>query len=264
MRQVDNQGFTLIEVLIALTVLGVTMVAVFAGFSSGLKLRSSTRDRVAFDRDARLMLNSLRDDFANLVSTGPGPMISADAIVLWRLNPIVFEGVQRSGPPLLVTYQWSGSSVQDSLLVRTATPLRVNPADFNLVQEEFMRWARLPNIAADANSHLVREDEGASRFGSTATLNNLSGSWVAYPSILSFACQITDDVTEDTLGETQSRVQVNISPVKLTTMPAGHYLPSELISPSEVNPGIEVGFWLPIRAQIPSYQENNEPGEVLP
>jgi prepilin-type N-terminal cleavage/methylation domain-containing protein len=102
MRRVDNRGFTLIEVLIALTVLGVTMVAVFAGFSSGLKLRAVTRDRVAFDRDSRLMINSLRDDFANLVSAGPGPMVSADAIVLWRLNPITFEGSQLSGPPLLV------------------------------------------------------------------------------------------------------------------------------------------------------------------
>ena len=116
--------------LIALSVLGVTMTAVFTLFSAGLKLRLVTQDRMAFDRDARLVIGALRDDLANLVPSGPVPMVSADSIVLWRQSRDFTPGAKKVNIPQLVTYQWSGSAFQDSMLVRVATPLAVDATDF--------------------------------------------------------------------------------------------------------------------------------------
>ncbi len=242
-----NRGFTLIEVLIALSVLGVTMAAIFTGFASGLKLRSVTRERMAFDREARVLINTLRDDLANLVPAGPAPMVSDEAIVLWRRNTNVAVGMKQEAAPLIVTYQWSGSSTQDSLLVRVAAPLTIDAADFGLVHQEFMRWARLPQMAGATTSDLLREDDGP-RFGSQATLDGLSGAWVAYPRIRQFSCQITGTDTEGGQAPDRSRIQIRISAADRATCGAD----------------IEAGFWLPLVARLPSPLEDELSTEVLP
>ena len=90
-------GFTLVEVLIALSLLGITMATVVALFASGTRLREVTREELAFQRDARMFVEALRDDLANLVPAGPRPMFTADSIVLWRQRR---PGAQ----PWLVTY----------------------------------------------------------------------------------------------------------------------------------------------------------------
>ena len=83
----NRRGFSLIEVLIALSVLAVTMTAAFSVFSSGIRVRSATRERIVFDRDVRLLLAALTDDFANLTPTGPQPFVSMESIVLLRFPP---------------------------------------------------------------------------------------------------------------------------------------------------------------------------------
>ena len=258
-----NKGFTLIEVLIALSVLGVTMTAVFTIFASGMKLRSVTRDRMAFDRDARLMISSLKDDLANLVPSGPAPMVSANSIVLWRQQTEFVGGAEKAGPPRLVTYQWSGSTFQDSMLVRVVAPLAVDATDFDLVYREFMRWARVFQVADATAADLLREDHGA-RFGSRATLNGLSGSWVAYPRIRGFAFGITEDPDEYHGGNTRSRVLVRLSPKECTAaFPGLDPLTSLALVPDD-GTGMDAGFWLPLAAQVPVPLEDDRASEVLP
>ena len=164
-RDRTRSGFTLVEVLVALSLLGITMATVVALFASGRQLRAATREDLAFQRDARLLVETLRDDLANLVPSGPRPMITADSIVLWRLH-------EPHAETWLVTYQWSGSVEQDSLLVRVTTPLLLDPADIvgNLhhafARPEFAdaRYSVLmtgPSATADIEGVLIHGAQGA-------------------------------------------------------------------------------------------------------
>ena len=245
-----SPGFTLIEVLIALSVLVVTMTMVFTLFSAGMKLRSATRDRMAFDRDARLVVGALMNDFANLVPSGPEPLVSADSIVMWCRKSEVAGGVSTQGTPVLVTYQWSGSGLQDSMLVRVVAPIAVDIADSGLVHREFMRWARIFQGLDVTRSHLLREDEGT-RFGSRATLNQLSGTWLAYPHIRGFAFGISEDPDEDQGAATRSRILVRLSSEKRAeSLPWQDALTSLTLLPGD-DAGLEVALWLPLEAKVP-------------
>lgn len=202
-------GFTLIEVLIALSVLAVTMTAVFTMFSSGLKLRTATRERLGFDRDSRLLLTALSDDLANLMPCGPAPLVGDDSIVLWRKPGSSGPGRSGDGRPLLVTYQWSGSATQDSLLVRLTTPLVVDYADSALVYQEFMKWARGPVGLQTIRPLLLRQDD-AERFGDSAILNRLSGSWVAFPGVRDFRLEVPRDITSLEMQTVATRLVVRV------------------------------------------------------
>lgn len=203
-------GFTLIEVLIALSVLAVTMTAVFTMFSSGLKLRSATRDRMGFDRDARLLLTALADDLANLMPSGPAPMVGDDSIVLWRRPASAAPGRPGDLRPLLVTYQWSGSAAQDSLLVRLTTPLVGDPGDSALVYQDFLKWARGPVGLQTIRSPLLREGEGG-RFGEGARLNGQGGSWTAFPGVRDFRLEVPRDITDLELETVATRLVARVS-----------------------------------------------------
>ena len=258
-----RRGFTLIEVLIALSVLGVTMTAVFSLFSAGLKLRKSTRDRMAFDREARLVVGALANDLANLVPTGPPPLVSVDSIVLWRQQRELVGGTERVGVPLMVTYQWSGSAHQDSLLVRVASPLAVDFADSTAVHQEFLRWSRAIEGADATANDLVRDDDG-SRFGARATLNGMSGCWTAYPRIRAFAFGITADPDEDHGADTRSRILVRLSPEKCTSAFPGQDPLTSLALRAEDGTGMAVGFWLPRVAKKPLPKVEGLSPEVQP
>jgi prepilin-type N-terminal cleavage/methylation domain-containing protein len=258
-----SRGFTLIEVLVALSVLGVTMTTVFTLFSAGMKLRKVTRDRMAFDRDARLVIGALMNDLANLVPSGPAPLVSADSIVLWRQQKEFVEGVERAGAPQMVTYQWSGSALQDSMLVRVATPLAVDVTDSALVHQEFLRWARVFQGMDITVNHLLREDDG-SRFGSRATLNELSGSWLAYPNIHGFAFGISEDPDESHGADSRSQILVRLSPEKSTaSFPWLDPLTSLALFPEDGS-GMEAGLWLPLAAKFPVLMEDPLSDEVQP
>lgn len=243
-------GFTLIEVLIALSVLGVTMTTVFTLFSAGLKLRMVTQDRLAFDRDARLVMSSLQDDLANLVPSGPLPMVSFDSIVLWRQACKQPAESEEYVVPLLVTYQWSGSSSQDSMLVRVATVLPADASNSNIIRQHFMKWARVFQLSNATTNHLLRQEEDL-RFGTRATLNGLSGSWVSYPHIKGFACGISGIASNYSEEKSQSRILIKLSPNKFELSAPGVDPATKLALLPHDNTDIEIGFWLPLAAQIP-------------
>ena len=72
-RRTDAQGFTLVEMLVALSILGLTLTLGATLFASGLDLRRTTRERLSFEREARQFLTSLQNDLAHLVPAGPLP-----------------------------------------------------------------------------------------------------------------------------------------------------------------------------------------------
>jgi len=261
-QRAGNGGFTLVELLIALSLLGLTMTTVVALFSSGMRLRSVTRERMAFERDARLLVGALADDLANLVPAGPAPMVTADSIVLWRCRYSAADESAASSP-LLVTYQWSGSASQDSQLVRVSEPLTVDAADFDGVRRTFRQWSRIFEPTAAPAGFLIREGSG-SRFGPRAVLNERSGSWVAFPSIRSFACGITTDPDERLRGGERSRILVKLSALP---WPADPPLPDPLLRLALIpddGTAVEAGFWLPFTAQTPVPEADDAAGEVQP
>ena len=233
-----------------MSVLGVTMTAVFTLFSAGMKLRSITRDRMAFERDGRLVIGALMNDLANLVPSGPAPLVSADSIVLWRQQTEFVAGTEKAGVPQLVTYQWSGSAFQDSMLVRVVAPLAIDVTDSALVHREFLKWARVFQ-GMDATVNYLLRDGAGSRFGSRATLNESSGTWLAYPHIHGFAFGITEDPREDHEADTRSRILVRLSPEKNTASFPGLDPLTSLALLSDDGKGMEAGLWLPLMAAVP-------------
>lgn len=258
-------GFTLIEVLIALSVLGVTLTSVFTLFSAGMKLRSATRDRLAFDRDTRLVVGALMNDFSNLVPSGPAPLVSADSIVLWRQRSELSEtGAVVRTIPELVTYQWSGSGFQDSMLVRVATTLAVDVSDSGAVHAEFLKWARV-DLGPDVSvKNFLREGEDT-RFGARAVLNELAGSWLGYPTIRGFAFGIAgnpDEEGED--EETQSRILVRLSPREMESSVPWREPLRGLEMMNTPGSAVDAGFWLPVKAKKPLAREEDPSGEERP
>ncbi len=245
-----SQGFTLVEVLVALSVLAVTMTMVFTLFSAGMNLRSVTREKMAFDRDARLVISALKNDLANLVPSGPAPLVSADSIVLWRQQKEFVKGTEKVGVPQLVTYQWSGSAFQDSVLVRVAAPLAIDVTDSALVHKEFMKWARVFQGMDVTVNYLVREG-GGSRFGGRATLNELSGSWLAFPHVQGFAFGITEDPEADPELNKRSQILIRLSPKKSMASAPWQDPLTSLAFLADDGSGMEVGLWLPMVAKLP-------------
>lgn len=242
------------EVLIALSVLAVTLTTVFTLFSAGMKLRSVTRNRLDFDRDARLVVGALMNDFANLVPAGPVPLVSADAIVLWRNREVVSPDGGVRMIPEMVTYQWSGSGLQDSMLVRVATTLDVDISDSTAVHGEFLKWARIFEGQDVGAKYFLREGEG-SHFGPRAVLNETGGPWLGFPSIHGFAFGIADEFDESLEAEGRSRILVRLSPKKSTS---SHLRLAPLTSLElTTNDGseVEAGFWLPLKAKVPLLRE---------
>ena len=75
-----------------------------------------------------------------------------------------------------MAYRWSGSSYQDSLLVRIVAPVTCDVLDSTLVHQEFLKWVETDPAGENSDQFVVRIDEGT-RFGDQAELNgaNLFG-----------------------------------------------------------------------------------------
>jgi prepilin-type N-terminal cleavage/methylation domain-containing protein len=242
-RLPDRRGFTLLEVLVAVSLLGVTMATGVALFSSGVRLREVSRRHLGFDRDVRGVTTALRDDLAHLMPAGPPPMITADAIVLWRSG-------RTADDHRLVTYQWSGDAGQDSLLVRVALPLDIDITDPEAVEAALRHWTRLADVTVDDAPALVRRDAGR-RFGDRAELDGREGAWIGWPAIRAAAWALGDDPDEYHGGDTRAHLLL-----RLSRLPA----PEEAALPDarrrlELLPRgaatVEAGFWLPVPAVTP-------------
>jgi prepilin-type N-terminal cleavage/methylation domain-containing protein len=248
-RRTVRGGFTLVEVLVAVSLLGVTMATGAALFSSGLRLREVSARHLGFARDARGFTDFLRDDLAHLVPAGPPPMITADAIVLWRLEP-------GGATHRLVTYQWSGGAGQDSVLVRVTVPVEAPAADLESVEDELRHWARVFDAAAEAAPPLVRQDAGP-RFGDKAVLDGRTGAWTAWPAIGSAAWGLADDPDPEHGGDTRAHLVVRVSAAPPS--PEARIPDPDLRLALMPRDGatVDAGFWLPIGAVVPT----NNPAE---
>jgi prepilin-type N-terminal cleavage/methylation domain-containing protein len=77
-------GFTLLEVLVALAILGIGLGVVFQGVSQGLRLRGASADSVRLSLVAEHMLGELVEREAAPAETEEGE----DSNCRWRLEPL--------------------------------------------------------------------------------------------------------------------------------------------------------------------------------
>lgn len=256
-------GFTLVELLIALSVLSVAMATLAALFSSGLRLRAESRRHLAFERDARMLVATLADDLAHLVPAAPPPMVTADSLVLWRLPDGAARPGAAGGQPELVSYQWSGSAQQDSLLVRVSAPLACAAADHDLVRREFLRWARVFDPTSLDPPALLREDAGR-RFGDRATLDGLGGAWVAYPHIREFTFGLADQPDLGPGGGSRSRILISLSATRCLPPSLAPDPRARLAFMADGGALIEAAFWLPLAVQVPVLTARDLIAEATP
>jgi len=77
-------GFTLLEVLVALAILGIGLGVVFQGVGQGLRLRRESADNVRLSLAAESVLGGLIEREA----APDGPEEGEDSGCLWRLDPV--------------------------------------------------------------------------------------------------------------------------------------------------------------------------------
>ena len=120
-----ERGFTLVEVLIAVTVLGVIIAAIGAGFSVGLRTMDGTASRLAGSMDAQLVGVHLPDDVASATTivSAPGSIVCAGvaAPVLQLSDAASFDvvyGVRAAnGGHQLERHDCAGGAVRSTVVV---------------------------------------------------------------------------------------------------------------------------------------------------
>ena len=120
----DESGFTLVELLIAVAVMGLIMVALGAGFSVGLRTMNDTSSRLAGSNDAQLVGVHLPPDIESATEAvgypGNGTCFGADP-VLRLTDGATFDvvyGVKADGATFrLDRYDCSGTTVLSTRIV---------------------------------------------------------------------------------------------------------------------------------------------------
>lgn len=240
-RKGSRRGFTLLEILIALSVLAVTMTTVYAVFSSGLRLRSATRERMLFDRDLRLLLEAMNDDFAHLAPVGPLPEVHPDRLVLLRT---VADPGGETRSLALVSFQWATTDAGDSLLVRAETPLTVDASDSTAIAAEFGKWLPPPPETGRKRLPMHLEDPGY-RFGDAVEMNSMRGAWLGYPEIRQFGFEVVAGEMEDESRAPGQRLRVRLwNAAHRDWEPTmGAYRPGA--AAGGVEPDIQTVLWIP-------------------
>lgn len=121
----DERGFTLVEVLIAVTVLGIIVAALGAAFSVGLRTMDGTANRLAGSMDAQLLGFYLPDDVASAttITASPAPIVCAGAAspILELGDATAFTvvyGVRAAdGRHQLERYDCAGGAVRSTIVV---------------------------------------------------------------------------------------------------------------------------------------------------
>ena len=100
----DIAGFTILEVLVALTVLGLVVAVLFEGIAGGLRRTSFEEDRLSLVLEAERIMARIDLDLGSEVALQDG----ADGDLRWRLErrPIREEDAEpiEPGEVLLVAY----------------------------------------------------------------------------------------------------------------------------------------------------------------
>lgn len=83
-RSASSEGFTLIEVLIAVAILGVSLAVILSGFSTSLDRMQETRDRTAALALAQSLMDRVGVDLP--MSEGRREGTSEDGRLAWRIE----------------------------------------------------------------------------------------------------------------------------------------------------------------------------------
>jgi prepilin-type N-terminal cleavage/methylation domain-containing protein len=113
------QGFTLVELLVGMTILALVTTGIFTSFNVGLALRERCRERLDGLQIARHLASLLADDLRNLAPGRPSLAIENEGLSMLRQA----RGLRDSCAVLLVQYRWAEQEDGSIGLGREATPL---------------------------------------------------------------------------------------------------------------------------------------------
>ena len=133
-RTGQNSGFTLVELLVALCILSIVASGTYMAFSTGLRLRKATQDRMHQVQSERQLRATLRDDLFNLSPLKPCMAVQENSMSLLRHPRRAAEDPSRGltilelkePDALLVTYCSARRVDGSEILVRQERPLYVS------------------------------------------------------------------------------------------------------------------------------------------
>jgi len=116
-----SSGFTLIEVLVALTILGISLAVLLAVFLQGLDRSRESANEAA----ARVLAQSLLVQAKAAANLSMGNSAGKNADLLWRLQVIPFGTVadrtswQENAAQIVATVSWRGDGGERSITLST-------------------------------------------------------------------------------------------------------------------------------------------------
>ncbi len=141
------RGFTLLEMMVAVAILGIVMVMLASSFHAVAAGKTQAEGRLLSDRQARAILSQLTTELRGAVQT---PLIASDVT-------LIGQGHMQNGTPL------------DTLFVSTLNPGH-RPSIISFGAEELVSYSGRPNPNHPGWFMLMRQQQSA-LLGATAGVN---------------------------------------------------------------------------------------------
>jgi general secretion pathway protein J len=109
-----NRGLTLVEVLVALAILGLLSLLAYRALDSTLRVRDRAAEEAGRWRELSFFFDRLRDDIDQPATRGPRPAIGA-RLPAWKGNDSSLEiaAIGHAANPLrLVQYRWNAGVIE--------------------------------------------------------------------------------------------------------------------------------------------------------
>lgn len=110
----DSRGFTLLEILIAISILAIVLTTIYAAYSGTLKVIKELDDDSRAYQMASITLDRMSRDLSSLQRFGDVFVLESEksrignrefgSIFFWSAAHLVFEEDGRSGPPASIAY----------------------------------------------------------------------------------------------------------------------------------------------------------------
>jgi prepilin-type N-terminal cleavage/methylation domain-containing protein len=118
-RRGGDSGFTMVELLVAISILSVVMALVFSALNGGVRQAADAQSRVQIEADVRTVADAFVRDLRQAYTGDP----SLDRIASMTANTITFYSPDRSTPYHLrkISYRLSGTDFQRSITISSDT-----------------------------------------------------------------------------------------------------------------------------------------------
>jgi len=110
----DSRGFTLLEILIAIFILGIVLTTIFAAYSGTLRVIKELEDESRIYKMARMTIDRMSRDISTIQRSGSAFVFQSEkksfgrndfyTLFLWSSGHLVFEEKELSGQPASISY----------------------------------------------------------------------------------------------------------------------------------------------------------------